>query len=131
MPGLNSGQQLSGRYTLRERLSAGPLGETWRAHDLELDREVVIRLLPPQTAENPATLERIEAELEAARRIDPATFPAARSIERDGTHVYLVRDFVPGADLTSLRAGSWRTIASAAASVAEALAVLHRAGLVH
>jgi eukaryotic-like serine/threonine-protein kinase len=131
MAGLNSGQQLSGRYALRGRLSAGPLGETWRAHDATLDREVVIRVLPPQAGDDPAALERVQAELEAARDMDPGVFVAARGVERDGAYVYLVRDFIPGTDLTSLRAGSWRAIASAAASVAEALASLHRSGLVH
>lgn len=131
MAGLNSGQQLSGRYTLRERLSAGPLGESWRAHDAKLDREVVIRVFPPRAGDDPAALEPVRAELKAARQLDPGVFAAARGVERDGEHFYLVRDFIPGSDLTSLRAGPWRAIASAAASVAAALATLHRAGLVH
>jgi tetratricopeptide (TPR) repeat protein len=128
MPGLNSGQQLSGRYSLRERLSAGPLGETWRAHDSQLDREVVIRLLP-QVA--PAALASANAELASAEQLDPASIGAARSIERDGEQLYLVRDYIPGTDISALRAGSWRAIASAVAGAADALARIHQAGRVH
>ncbi|HZF24697.1 MAG TPA: protein kinase [Steroidobacteraceae bacterium] len=129
MSGMKSGQQLSGRYSLRERLSAGPLGETWRAHDATLDREVIIRLLPAPT--DPAALQSANAELQAARHIDAGTLATAHGIERDGEHAFLVRDYIPGTDLASLRAGSWRAIAPAAANVAEDLARLHQAGLVH
>ena len=131
MPGMNNGQQLSGRYALRQQLSAGPLGETWQAEDSKLEREVIIRLLPAQFGGDPATLSNLNAELEAARRIDSQFVAAAASVERDGEQVYLVREYVPGTDLTSLRGASWRKIVPIAAQVAEALAKLHLAGLVH
>lgn len=131
MPGMNNGQQLSGRYTLRRQLSAGPLGKTWQAQDANLDREVVIRLLPAEIGRDPAIVSSVSAELEAARRVDPQVVAAAASIERDSEQLYLVRDYVPGTDLTSLRGASWRKIVPIVAQVAGALAKLHRAGLVH
>ncbi len=131
MSSMNSGQRLSGRYTVRQRLSAGAHGETWLAHDPTRGRDVVIRVLSEAVAQDRAILESLNAELAAARSLDSPSIAAAGSLERDGEQIYLVRDFVPGEDLTSLRAGSWREIAPAVAQVAEALAALHRAGFVH
>ncbi len=131
MSSMNSGQRLSGRYTVRQRLSAGAHGETWLAHDATREREVVIRVLSDTVAQDRAILESLNTELAAAHSLDSPAIAAAGSLERDGEQIYLVRDFVPGEDLTSLRAGPWRQIAPAAAQVADALATLHRAGFVH
>ena len=131
MSSMNSGQRLSGRYTVRQRLSAGAHGETWLAHDATRERDVVIRVLSNAVAQDRAVLESLNTELAAAHGLDPQVIAAAGKLERDGEQIYLVRDFVPGEDLTSLRAGSWRQIASAVAHVADALATLHRAGFVH
>jgi tetratricopeptide (TPR) repeat protein len=131
MPSMNSGQRLSGRYTVRQRLSAGAQGETWLARDVTRERDVVIRVLSDAVAQDRAILESLNAELAAAHSLDSQAIAAAGKLERDGDQIYLVRDFVPGEDLTSLRAGSWRQIAAAVAQVADALATLHRAGFVH
>jgi eukaryotic-like serine/threonine-protein kinase len=131
MPSMNSGQRLSGRYTVRQRLSAGAHGETWLAHDAMRQRDVVIRVLSDVIAQDRAVLESLNTELAAAHSLDSQAIAAAGNLERDGEQIYLVRDFVPGEDLTSLRAGSWRQIAPAVAQVADALATLHRAGFVH
>lgn len=131
MPGMNNGQQLSGRYALRRQLSAGPLGETWQARDEKLDREVVVRLLPAGAGPDATTLRSLNAELEAARRVDPQAVSAAAGMERDGEQAYLVRDFVPGTDLTSLRGAPWQEIVPIVAQVADILARLHRAGVIH
>jgi tetratricopeptide (TPR) repeat protein len=131
MPSMNSGQRLSGRYTVRQRLSAGAHGETWLAHDAMRQRDVVIRVLSDVVAQDSAVLESLNTELAAAHSLDSQAIAAAGKLERDGEQIYLVRDFVPGEDLTSLRGGSWRQIAPAVAQVADALATLHRAGFVH
>ena len=109
MSSMNSGQRLSGRYTVRQRLSAGARGETWLAHDATRERDVVIRVLSNAVAQDRAVLESLNTELAAAHGLDPQVIAAAGKLERDGEQIYLVRDFVPGEDLTSLRA---RVVAS-------------------
>lgn len=130
MPSLSSGQQLSARYTLRERLSGGALGETWRAHDAARDRDVVVKLLP-RAAASEEVMHSLRVELEAARSLDPRMIAAAEALERDAGQSYLLREYVPGRDLSTLRGESWRRIVPAAAQVAEALAALHERGIVH
>jgi hypothetical protein len=126
----SSGQQLSARYTLRERLSSSASGETWRARDAARDRDVIVKFLPPALAED-SVLHGLRLELEAARSLDPRQVAAAETLEREGNLVYLLREYVPGRDLSTLRGESWRRIVTAAAQVADALATLHERAIVH
>ena len=127
----SSGQQLSARYTLRERLSSGASGETWRARDAARDRDVVVKFLPQALASEDAVLHSLRLELEAARSLDPRMVAAAEALEREGGHAYLLREYVPGRDLAALRGESWRRIVPAVAQVADALATLHERAIVH
>jgi hypothetical protein len=127
----SSGQQLSARYTLRERLSSGASGETWRARDAARDRDVVVKFLPQPLAAEDAVLHGLRVELEAARSLDPRQVAAAEALEREGGQAYLLREYVPGRDLSALRGESWQRIVPLGAQVADALATLHERGIVH
>jgi tetratricopeptide (TPR) repeat protein len=131
MPSFNSGQQLSARFTLRERLATGALAETWRARDAAGDREVVIKLLRPDVPDPAAAAAVLHHELEAARTIDHAAIAPIEAVESDGASHYLVRPFIAGVDLAKLRGRDWRELVRAAAGVAAALAVMHARGFVH
>ena len=54
-----------GAYEILGPLGAGGMGEVYRARDTKLDRDVAIKVLPPQLAENPAALARFEREAKA------------------------------------------------------------------
>ena len=58
-----TGLILDDRYQLAEPIAAGGVGQVWRASDLLLDREVAVKLLRPEYADHPDTLERQRAEL--------------------------------------------------------------------
>jgi len=131
MPILESGQQLSARYTARERLSEGALGETWRALDARGNRPVILKMLRPELTATAGALASLNAELEAASRLQHPALVRGYEIERDGDLVYLVRDFVPGTDLSALRGQSWRQIVPAVLHLTDAIAAMHAAGLVH
>ena len=107
MPSLSSGQQLSARYTLRERLSSGASGETWRAHDAARDRDVVVKFLPRAVASDESVVHSLRLELEAARSLDPRMIATAEALEREAGQPYLLREFVPG---TILRQDSPRNV---------------------
>ena len=60
MHGVHPGTTL-GRYTLSRRVEARPTSERWLARDADLERDVVLHILP-------ADHEHAEAALDAARR---------------------------------------------------------------
>jgi eukaryotic-like serine/threonine-protein kinase len=61
LSGLSIGERL-GPYHIVARLGAGGMGEVYRAHDMQLGREVAIKILPAVFAADPQRLARFEAE---------------------------------------------------------------------
>ncbi|MDQ1288177.1 MAG: protein kinase [Actinomycetota bacterium] len=56
------GTRLDGRYRLSDRLAFGGMGEVWRAMDEVLSREVAVKILRPELAEDEAFVRRFRAE---------------------------------------------------------------------
>jgi serine/threonine protein kinase len=57
-----------GAYEVRSPLGAGGMGEVYKARDTRLDRTVAIKVLPEQSAGDPAFRERFEREAARSRR---------------------------------------------------------------
>lgn len=56
---LDVGAEL-GKFTLLERLGRGGMGEVWKARDSVGDRDVVIKVLPPELSGSPDELARVK-----------------------------------------------------------------------
>jgi serine/threonine protein kinase len=130
------GQTLSGRYRLVTRLAGGGMGEVFRGQDLLLDRAVAVKVLQPSLAADPDLVERFKQEARLAARLNHPNIVSIHDwgAEDDSTY-YMVMEFVPGTDLRdvlilrqSLEVGQALEIL---ASVCDALATAHRAGLIH
>jgi eukaryotic-like serine/threonine-protein kinase len=65
---MQTGLVLDDRYQLDDPIAAGGVGQVWRAADLLLDRPVAVKLLRPEYAGHPETLERFRAEAGPPRR---------------------------------------------------------------
>ena len=52
----------AGRYRLTSRIATGGMGEVWRAEDTVLGREVAVKLLKREYADDPAFRSRFEVE---------------------------------------------------------------------
>lgn len=88
-----------GRYRLLERIGAGGMGEVWKAHDANLDREVAIKVLMGGALEDTTTRERFRREAHVLSRL---SHPGVATIfdfdTQDGTD-FLVMEYVPGGTL--------------------------------
>jgi eukaryotic-like serine/threonine-protein kinase len=78
-------ETIGGRYRLGARLGAGGMGEVFVAHDLRLDREVALKLLRANLAQQAGMRERVVAEARlAARLTHPHVVGVLDTGEQDG-----------------------------------------------
>ena len=121
---------------MAEPIAAGGVGQVWRAADLLLDREVAVKLLRPEYADHPDTLERFRAE---AKHAGSLTHPCVARVydygkAGPGVPPYLVMEYVDGPSLADMLAADpvHPVVAlDVAAQAAAGLDAAHRIGLVH
>lgn len=129
------GAVLNGRYTLREHIATGGMGEVWRAHDDVLGREVAVKMLKSEFADHDGFLRRFRDEARHAASLSHPGIAAVHDYgEHDGTP-YLVMELVRGETLSDLIARIGPVPLDRALSIladtAEALAAAHARGVVH
>jgi serine/threonine protein kinase/tetratricopeptide (TPR) repeat protein len=99
-PAIAAGTVL-GRYRLLERIGEGGMGEVWKAHDDNLDRDVAIKMLLRGTLGNVASRERFRREaLVLSRLSHPGVATIFDFDVRDGCE-FLVMEYVGGGTLDS------------------------------
>jgi serine/threonine-protein kinase len=121
---------------LEERIAAGGVGQVWRALDLLLERPVAVKVLRPEYADHPETLDRFRNE---ARHAGAVSHPGIAQVYDYGDWSaagppFLVLEFVEGPSLAGLIAAGPVDPVLALDVIAQAAAGLdaaHRAGLVH
>jgi serine/threonine protein kinase/TolB-like protein/Tfp pilus assembly protein PilF len=130
---LPTGTQL-GRYEIRSPLGAGGMGEVYLAQDVQLDRPVAIKLLPPQFTEDEDRLRRFKQE---ARTTSALNHPNILTIfeigEMNGAH-YIATEFIDGITLREhMQSGPLKLeeVLEIGIEVASALSAAHEAGIVH
>jgi serine/threonine protein kinase/tetratricopeptide (TPR) repeat protein len=123
-----------GRYRLLERIGEGGMGEVWKAHDDNLDRDVAIKLLLHGTLGNATSRERFRREaLVLSRLSHPGVATIFDFDTRDG-YEFLVMEYVAGGTLQSrLTAGplALDDVLRMGSAIAEALDNAHRHGFLH
>jgi serine/threonine-protein kinase len=125
---------VGGRYRLGERLGHGGMGEVFAAHDLRLDREVALKLLRADLADQDGMRERVVAEARlAARLTHPHVVGVLDTGEQDGRPFVVMerlsgrtlRDELTDGPLPEERARD------VGLQVLRALAAAHGLGIVH
>ncbi|MGE0101224.1 MAG: protein kinase [Blastocatellales bacterium] len=123
-----------GAYEILAPLGAGGMGEVYRARDTRLDREVAIKVLPADFANNEDRLQRFEQE---ARATSALNHPNILTVYDFGSHEdspYLVMELLEGEELRAqLNEGAIapKTAIEYARQIADGLAAAHAKGIVH
>ncbi|MGU3434085.1 Stk1 family PASTA domain-containing Ser/Thr kinase [Actinomycetes bacterium M1A6_2h] len=129
------GEIVDGRYRVDAPIARGGMSTVYRGLDTRLDRPVAIKIMDPQFAADPAFVQRFEFEARAVARLNHPGLVAVYDHGRDGELAFLVMELVEGGTLRELlrERGPMPPHAAAAVMqpVLDALAVAHRAGLVH
>ncbi len=123
-----------GPYEILSPLSAGGMGEVYRARDKKLDREVAIKVLPQTVANDPDALARFEREAKSVAALSHPNILAIHDFgEQDGT-AYAVTELLEGETLRGkLDTGpvSQKQAVDWALQIARGLSAAHGKGVVH
>ena len=100
------GRTLS-HYEITAKLGAGAMGEVWRATDTSLDREVALKVLPADVANDPERLERFQREATAIAALNHPNIVTIHSVEEaDGINL-LTMELVEGKSLDPGAPNPW------------------------
>ena len=90
-----SPQETIAHYRIVSKLGQGGMGAVYRATDTKLNRDVAIKVLPPEFAEDAARMARFEREAQVLASLNHPNIAAIYGIEQGA----LVMELVEGANL--------------------------------
>jgi serine/threonine-protein kinase len=133
---------VSDRYRFESRIATGGMGEVWRATDTLLGREVAVKLLKHEYADDATFRSRFDAEARHAAALHhpnvAAIFDYGELPPEDGSgspRPYLVMELVPGKPLSDLLRRDEpmppEHAADLVAQATDAVAAAHAMGIVH
>ena len=130
---LTSGTKL-GPYEIQSSLGAGGMGEVYRATDTKLGRDIALKVLPAEMAQDPERLGRFRREAKTLAQLDHPNIVTIHSVEEcDGVN-FLTMQLVDGQPLDRLICAGGlplEQIVEIASALGDALAAAHEKGIVH
>jgi serine/threonine-protein kinase len=126
---------LNNRYQLEERVGSGGMAVVYRARDLELERQVAIKVLREDYSSDEDFRERFRQEARAAANLSHPNIVTVHDFGLHAGRLFIVMEHVPGTDLkTTLQERGGFSVDETLSLIVQACAGVgyaHRAGLVH
>jgi len=126
--------QIGERYEVHDVLGRGGMGAVFRATEKKLDRQVAIKVLPPELAGSEDIVQRFQREARTAAKLDHAGIIPIYAVEDEGELQYFVMKYVRGHPLDQEIDRGPMAIERAQRIVWEAAVALghaHQRGVVH
>jgi len=123
-----------GRYEIQSLIGEGGMGQVYRATDTALDREVAIKVLPPDLARASDRLKRFAVEAKAAGALNHPNILAIYDVGTHNDAPYVVSELLEGETLRQrLKTATLplRKSIDYAVQVARGLSAAHAKGIVH
>jgi serine/threonine-protein kinase len=123
-----------GPYEIREFIGRGGMGEVYRARDIELQRDVALKILPPAFAEDSDRIARFEREAHTLASLNHPHIAQIYGVASNGAQRGLAMEFVAGETLAERLDRGPLPLPEAldiARQLADALDAAHEQGVVH
>ena len=123
-----------GGYVVQDLLGEGGMGKVYRGRDTRLQRDVALKILPPDMALDPSRLARFEREAQILASLGHPNIAGILGVEDGPRGQALVLEFVDGRTLAEIIAGGRIPPDEAcgiARQIADALEAAHEQGIVH
>lgn len=127
------GQIIHG-YEIREKIGSGGFGAVYRAYQPRLKRDVALKIILPQYANDPDFIRQFEVEAELVARLEHPHIVPLFDFWRDPNGAYLVLRFLPGGSLREYLQDNHLALdalASLLDQTSAALHIAHRNNVVH
>src|SRR6201988_1016858 len=124
------GSILRERYRLDSELGRGGMGVVYRATDLDLQRQVAVKILSA-TATTSEARQRLLREARATAALNHPHIVAVHDVGETGGQPFLVMELVPGPRLSQARPRDLKRVVTIASQICDALEHAHTNSIVH
>ena len=126
---------LGGRYRIERELGRGGMAKVFEGSDTVLGRQVAVKILAPQFADDEGFVQRFRREAQAAARLSNPNVVSVFDTGADGGVHYIVMEYVEGRTLADYLSGGGRIMPERAVEIGEsvcgALSAAHAQGVIH
>jgi tetratricopeptide (TPR) repeat protein/predicted Ser/Thr protein kinase len=132
---LQPGSVFASRYEIIKILGEGGMGAVYKARDIELEREVALKVIKPELADNPEILQRFKQELILARQVTDRHIIRIFDLGEAGGTKFITMEYLDGDNLHQILKQKGKLEVAEAVDimeqVANGLAAAHREGIIH
>lgn len=129
------GQIINNTYRIEQKIGEGGMGAVYRGRDLILDRNVAVKALRPELAQQPDLVSRFREEARTLAKLNHTNVTAIYSFLPHGDNYAMVMEFVAGKPLDKILeergALDVTTAARLFCQALEGVAQAHALGIVH
>lgn len=127
------GRTLS-HYEIRDEIGRGGMGIVYKARDVNLNRDVALKVLPPELVKDPERRLRFAQEAQAAAALQHPNVAVVYEIGEDDGTTFIAMELVPGEQLSSILSRGPippERAAALAVQIGAGLSKAHGTGVVH
>lgn len=132
---LQPGTLFANRYEIIKILGEGGMGAVYKARDVELEREVALKVIKPELSDNQEILQRFKQELILARQVTDRNIIRIFDLGESGGIKFITMEYVDGQNLHQLLKQKGKLEVPEAVDIMEqvaaGLAAAHREGIIH
>jgi tRNA A-37 threonylcarbamoyl transferase component Bud32 len=126
---------LNGRYVLVRKLGAGGMGVVYQADDVDLERQVAVKLLGEANAERAKTIERFQRESKLLANVNHPNVVTVHDVGRSETgSAFIVMELVAGTAqefVDGRRPREWRRVTEVIRDACRGLSAAHGCNILH